>query len=228
LRTERNPLSNERPTAASHWLATVERTVAGLGYELVDVERAARGLLRVTIDRVPGDGVIGDGVIGDGVLAAPDDAPAADPAAEAAAGITLDDCERVTRQLQYVLEVEGVDYQRLEVSSPGLDRPLKREVDYRRFAGGAVELTLRLPFQGRKHWRGTLQPRDDGWRLELDDGQGQRALDFRFDEVREARLVPVVDFKGRKTNKGAGATGAARADDASPAMGAGVDGGLDR
>jgi ribosome maturation factor RimP len=105
-------------------------------------------------------------------------------------------------------------------------------------------VTLKLPFQGRKNWRGVLCPAGDGWRLELDAGQGaQQALDFRLDEVREARLVPVLDFKGRgstttgggkavapKTKKkGAGQTGARHDAAASPASDdAGVHGGLDR
>jgi ribosome maturation factor RimP len=154
----------------------VERTVTGLGYDLVDTERAARGLLRVTIDRVPGD--------------------------PAGAFITVEDCERVTRQLQQVLEVEGLDYERLEVSSPGLDRPLRKAADWVRFAGVAVDVTLREVFRGRKRWRGVLRALDDGrFRLEVTDpppgADGDQALDFALDEVREARLVPVVDFKGR-------------------------------
>jgi ribosome maturation factor RimP len=157
----------------------VARTVAGLGYELVDVERAPQGLLRVFID----------------LVAAP---------AGADAGVTVEDCERVTRQLQYVLEVEGCDYARLEVSSPGLDRPLRREADYTRFCGSVVELTLRQPLQGRRRWRGTLHPREGGWRLEFDDGGGPLALDFALDEVREARLVPVLDFKGRRRRAATG------------------------
>ncbi|HET9823242.1 MAG TPA: ribosome maturation factor RimP [Burkholderiaceae bacterium] len=161
------------------WQQAVERTVTGLGYELVDLERSGGGLLRVTIDRVPGQAyATGDS---DAVM--------------------VDDCEAVTRQLQYVLEVEGCDYARLEVSSPGLDRPLKREADYARFAGSPVELTLRLPLQGRKKFKGTLVARPGGWRLEMEPAaktEAPQALDFAFDEVREARLVPVVDFKGRK------------------------------
>lgn len=163
----------------------IERTVTGLGYDLVDVERLARGLLRVTIDRRPGHVY--------GAPGAPDDGEF----------ITVDDCERVTRQLQYALEVAGVAYERLEVSSPGLDRPLKTEEHYRRFAGQAVSLTLKQPFQGRKHWTGTLEPLGAGWRLVVSDGKTEQALDFAFDEVREARLVPVIDFKGRRKNKGA-------------------------
>jgi ribosome maturation factor RimP len=166
------------------WLSTVERTVTGLGYDLVDTERGARGLLRVFIDRVPGD-------------------PAGD-------FVTVDDCERVTRQLQHVLEVEGLDYERLEVSSPGLDRPLKKPADWLRFAGEQIDLTLREAFQGRKRWRGRLQALEgSGFRLELADAAGERALDFTLDEVREARLVPVVDFKGRRAAGGLAAAPAA-------------------
>jgi len=158
----------------ANWHSAVERTVTGLGYELVDVERSARGLLRVFIDRVAGD-----------------------PAGEF---ITVDDCEKVTRQLQHVLEVEGFAYERLEVSSPGLDRPLRKASDYERFAGQAIELTLKMPFQGRRKYQGVLgRPESgEGWRVVFDAGHGEQALDFSLDEVREARLVPVVDFKGRR------------------------------
>jgi ribosome maturation factor RimP len=111
----------------------------------------------------------------------------------------------VTRQLQYVLEVERCDYARLEVSSPGLDRPLKREADYARFAGAAIDLTLKLPLAGRKKFKGVLSAREGGgWRLAMEpSGKGapEQALDFVFDEVREARLVPVIDFKGRKARE---------------------------
>jgi ribosome maturation factor RimP len=188
----------------------IEVTVTGLGYELVEVERLARGLLRVTIDRIPGQVY--------GMPGAPD----------AGEFITVEDCERVTRQLQYALEVANLAYERLEVSSPGLDRPLRTEAHFKRFAGEAVAITLKLPFQGRKHWSGVLQPEGEGWRLLLapaapvkgakkkpapatDGAETDRALDFRFDEVREARLVPVVDFKGRRKNKEADSAAAADA-----------------
>jgi ribosome maturation factor RimP len=197
------------------WQAVVERTVNAMGYELVESERTAGGLLRVFIDRVAGD-----------------------PRGEF---IVVEDCEAVTRQLQHVLEVEGCSYQRLEVSSPGLDRPLKKPADFARFAGQPVNLTLKLPFKGRKKFRGTLLalPRDegDGWRLLLDPTESDRpkatsktsaearasavdefdrALDFQLDEVREARLVPVLDFKGRRflpaAPAGTGEPGAAGVD----------------
>ena len=64
-------------------------------------------------------------------------------------------------------------------------------------------MTLKLPFQNRKHWTGVLHPADDAgdaWRLEITENKNTLALDFRFDEVREMRLVPVVDFKGRRRN----------------------------
>jgi ribosome maturation factor RimP len=165
------------------WLSAVERTVTGLGYELVDTERASHGLLRVYIDRVQGD--------------------------PTGAFVTVEDCERVTRQLQHVLEVEHLAYARLEVSSPGLDRPLKRSSDYRRFAGEQVDVTLKLPFNGRRKYRGELALIDaegpdaagdgDRFRLIFEDGRnGEQALDFAIHEVREARLVPVLDFKGRR------------------------------
>ncbi len=226
-----------------NWTEAVERTVTALGYDLVETERSTGGLLRVYIDRLPGRDY--DTGVGEFV--------------------TVDDCEKVTRQLQHVLEVEGCAYERLEVSSPGLDRPLQREADYERFVGEQVALTLKLPFQGRKKFQGVLQRVDDVaqpalpvaaeaglelatvpqpplWRLVLDvepraakraggkvaakktgsrgsagvvgsglnallpgaehaaatDATPQQALDFAINEVREARLVPVVDFKGRR------------------------------
>lgn len=167
---------------------TIVDTVAGLGYELVDVERLPRGLLRVTIDRVPGR-VYSFG-------------PAAEP--QPGEFVTVEDCEAVTRQLQYALEVDGLAYARLEVSSPGLDRPLKTEADYARFAGQAVSLVLKAPFEGRKSWQGVLGKAQgdaaaDGWTLQFKNGKTEQVLGFTFPEVREARLVPVVNFKGRQS-----------------------------
>jgi ribosome maturation factor RimP len=166
------------------WQATVEKTVTGLGLELVECERSAGGLLRVYIDHLP---------------AAPD-APET--------FVTVDDCERVTRQLKYVFEVEAVDYARLEVSSPGLDRPLNTPDHYARFIGTEVDITLRMPFQGRKKYRGLLQAgeQEGGWRLVFGEAGQEQALDFQLDEVREARLVPVIDFKGRKAKPAAPST----------------------
>ncbi len=205
-------LPDEPPPARVGWREAIAGTVTGLGYELVDVERALRGLLRITIDRIP-----------------------ARAYATPSAFVLVDDCEQVTRQLQYVLEVEGLEYTRLEVSSPGLDRPLKSESDFERFAGQAVSVVLKAPFQGRKSWQGVLgrvEPADGaveadsaaGWNLVFKDGKAEQVLGFKFDEVREARLVPVVDFKGRKS-KAEGPDGDQADVAANPADTSGVDGG---
>ena len=173
------------------WSEAIAATVSGLGYELVDVERAQRGLLRVYIDRVAGRAYRGG-------VGTPDTSEF----------VTVDDCEQVTRQLQYALEVEGLEYARLEVSSPGLDRPLKREADYLRFTGQAISVTLKQPFKGRKGWQGVLTRAEDGaWSLVFKLGLAEQVLGFTLEEVREARLVPVVDFKGRKPKANAGGEG---------------------
>jgi ribosome maturation factor RimP len=177
------------------------QTVTGLGYELVEIERAAGGLLRITID-LPWN-----------------------PGQEQF--VNVEDCEKVTRQLQFALEVEAIEYARLEVSSPGIDRPLRNEQDFERFAGREVDITLKAPMgaaaQGqvnanRKKFRGTLEKADaGGWQIVWSDEPapkpGQKvskkrapaalqALGFTLDEVKEARLAPVVDFKGRKSPGG--------------------------
>jgi ribosome maturation factor RimP len=125
----------------------IERTVRGMGYELVDVELAGGGLLRVFIDV---------------------------DAQRAAGGtvIRMEDCERVSHQLSHVLTVENIDYSRLEVSSPGLDRPLKKASDFERFAGAEVSLKLRRALQGRRNFTGTLvseDPAEGRWGLDLPD-----------------------------------------------------------
>ena len=184
--------------------------MAGLGYDLVEVERSAGGLLRVTIDL-----------------------PWTAPTSEAVAAgvpepfVTVEDCEKVTRQLQFALEVDGADYKRLEVSSPGIDRPLRNEQDFERFVGSVIDLTLKAPMGAaaagqvsptRKKFRGTLErvvgaDGAQGWQIVWSDAPepkpGQKvskkrapaplhALGFVLDELRDARLAPIVDFKGRK------------------------------
>lgn len=182
------------------WQDAVEQTVTGLGYDLVELERSAGGLLRVTID-LPWEPGQPDG---------------------GEQFVTVEDCEKVTRQLQFLLEVETVDYKRLEVGSPGIDRPLRNERDFERFAGQVVDITLKAPIgatgssvaANRKKFRGTLEraPEGGGWQLVWSDEPvlkpGQKvgknrppapvhALGFVLDELREARLAPIVSFKGR-------------------------------
>jgi len=111
----------------------VQRTLAGMGYELVELERAGGGLLRVTLDVAAQDG-------------------AADPARH----IGIEDCERVSRQLTHLFAVEDVDYDRLEVSSPGMDRPLRGARDFLRFAGSMAKVQLCTAIDGRRRLRGRL------------------------------------------------------------------------
>jgi ribosome maturation factor RimP len=104
-------------------------------------------------------------------------------------GITVDDCARVSNHLSRALVVEGIDYERLEVSSPGLDRPLKRLEDYGRFAGRKASVRLRLPRDGRRRFEGMLAGVEEG--SVLLEVEGER-LRFAFAEIDRARLVPEV------------------------------------
>jgi ribosome maturation factor RimP len=142
----------------------LESTAGSLGYELVHHELAQGGrLLRVFIERTD----------------------AAEGGARAA--ITHADCERVTRQLQRVLEVEGIEYERLEVSSPGLDRALKKPADFQRFAGERAEVRLRVPLNGRRNFVGVVRGASaDELDLEVDGA----LMSFAFVNVDRARLVP--------------------------------------
>jgi ribosome maturation factor RimP len=115
------------------------------------------------------------------------------------AGIAIEDCEKVTRQLQHVLTVENIDYERLEVSSPGLDRPLKKLADFERFAGSEAVITLKKPLDGRKSYRGIVHaPEGETIGLEFEGKAGPAMLDFTLADIDRARLVPKVDFRSRK------------------------------
>ena len=133
----------------------LERTVTGLGYELVDTERIGRGVLRIYIDHVD--------------------------------GITVDDCAKVSNQLTRLFAVENIDYERLEVSSPGLDRPLRKPADFERYVGETARLKLRVPRAGKRNFVGVLHGVDAaGIRLDVDGDQ----MTFALDEIDKARLVP--------------------------------------
>ena len=104
-------------------------------------------------------------------------------------GITVEDCARVSNHLSRALPAEGIEYERLEVSSPGLDRPLKRVEDYVRFAGQKASVRLKLPRDGRRRFEGTLAGVEgDAIVLEV---EGER-VSFAFGDVDRARLVPDV------------------------------------
>ena len=137
----------------------VQPVVAGMGYELVDVQASNGGrLLRLFIDK-PG-------------------------------GVGLEDCAAVSRQLSRVFEVEGIDYERLEVSSPGLDRPLRKGSDFARFAGRRADVRMRTPdATGRRRFVGVLRGAEAG-RLQMElDG---RTVTLQLADLDRARLVPEI------------------------------------
>ncbi len=106
---------------------------------------------------------------------------------DAPKGITVDDCARVSNHLTRAFAAEGVEYERLEVSSPGLDRPLKRLEDYTRFAGQRASVRLKLPREGRRRFEGRVAGVDDGEVvLEVEGG----SIRIAFGDIDRARLVP--------------------------------------
>jgi len=158
-------MRNARGARMTDLAELIGQTVNGLGYELVDFETSPRArLLRVFIDR-----------------------PAAGGAPGIRSGVTVDDCATVSHQLTHLFLVENIDYDRLEVSSPGLDRPLKRPEDYVRFAGADVQVKLRIPEGVQRNFSGTILGCASG-RLRIGTSAGER--EFALDNVEKARLAP--------------------------------------
>ena len=104
-------------------------------------------------------------------------------------GITIEDCERVSRHLTRTFAVEGFEYERLEVSSPGLDRPLKRIEDFARFAGQEATIRLKLPVEGRRRLQGRLAGVEGGRVVVEIEGAKHEVA---FEDIDRARLVPDV------------------------------------
>ena len=146
-------------------LDLIEATVVGLGYELVEFETSPRArLLRVFIDR---------------------------PENAEKSGISVEDCAAVSSQLSRVFMVENVDYDRLEVSSPGLDRPLVKPADYRRFAGQEVQLKLRVPMGNQRNFSGVLEGLQEEGGVEMVCLRVNETLQqFALENIDRARLVP--------------------------------------
>ena len=137
-------------------------TVGGLEYELVDLEQSPRArLLRIFIDK-PGK----------------------------SGGVDVEDCTLVSNHVARVLAVEGVDYDRLEVSSPGLDRALTKAEDFSRFAGQEISLRLKVGIQGRRNFQGLLLGLQDG---EIAVQIAGEVLSVNFENIGKARLVPKFD-----------------------------------
>ena len=135
----------------------ISPVVAGMGYELVDLQAANGGRsLRLFIDK--------------------------------AGGIDVEDCAAVSRQLTRVLEVEGIDYERLEVSSPGLDRPLRKSGDFARFVGRKADVRMRTAdATGRRRFVGVLRGVESG---AVDVEVDGKTVRLALDDVDRARLVP--------------------------------------
>ena len=162
-----------------------EQAIQGLALdlELVDIERAPLGLLRITIDKE--------------------------------GGVTIEDCEQVSRLISRIFEVEEIDYNRLEVGSPGVDRPLRTVTDFKRFIGERVQLRFHTARDNHKVFTGILGAEPEEVSAELaaqadaelnpifslliEDKKNTQTLTFGYSEVEKAKLDPVLDFrKGKK------------------------------
>ena len=128
---------------------TIEQTLEAMGFELVEFERLPGALLRVTIDSSR------DG------------------------GVTVDDCEAVSNQLTALFMAEEVDYQRLEVTSPGVDRPLKKAKDWRRFCGCAAHVELFAPMHA-EGFPEAGRRKLDGKILAVEGDSGSETVSFEF------------------------------------------------
>jgi ribosome maturation factor RimP len=139
------------------WDEKIEQALAGMGYELVDFERAPRGMMRILMDSPH--------------------------------GISVEDCEKVSNHLTRWFEVEGFAYERLEISSPGLDRPIKKAADFERFAGEQVQIKMRLPVNGQRNFSGVLRGLLEG-KVQLETEAGTVVLELS--NLDKARLVPNI------------------------------------
>lgn len=138
----------------------IEKTVTQLEYELVDLEVSNRGKLLRLFIDKP-------------------------------EGITIDDCVLVSNQLGNVLAVENdIDYDRLEVSSPGLDRALKRDADFIKFTDSRANVKVRVPIEGRKNFLGILKGVEEGDLLIDVEGV---IFKIALTNIDKARLAP--EFK---------------------------------
>ena len=155
----------------------LERTLGGLGYELADFNVSNHGrMLRVFIDKLHEERAM--------------------TALNSAGNVSIADCEAATRQLQRVLEVEGIEYDRMEVSSPGLDRKLRKAADFIRYAGHEADVRLREPVDGRRRFVGVVREViDDHVEIEVNGTRMMLALA----NLDKARLVPRYGMPGRRT-----------------------------
>ncbi len=134
----------------------IQNTVEGLGFEFVEFERLPRGMMRVTIDST------------------------------AEGGVSINDCEMVSDQITHLFTVEGIEYDRLEVSSPGVERPLKRVADWRRFVGSPVHVELYEPLHA-EGFPEAGRRKFDGKILAVTGEDGSEMIEFSYEEIEVAR-----------------------------------------
>jgi ribosome maturation factor RimP len=175
-------------------IGLIEPLLNGLGYELIELEYAphrGNALLRIYIDRPQGSDGGADGDRREETTVTLNDADEVEDGGETLreSGIGIEDCERVSREVSALLDVEDPipSAYTLEVSSPGEDRVLRTRAHYERFAGSRVFVELKVPREGRKRYTGMLTSVNDaGIELEVD----RKPVAVRFDEIEVARLAP--------------------------------------
>jgi len=149
--------------------AILEKTIPGLGFELVDVEISPAKIVRVFIDKPE--------------------------------GVTIEDCENVSHHLSKLFLVEEIEYNRLEISSPGVERPLKKLEDFVRFSGQTVKIKLHELVNGQKVYQGKIMAVEgDTIKLSIEKGE---ILAIDFNNLARARLVYDfrADLKSHKKTK---------------------------
>ncbi len=175
-------------------LKAVESSITPLGYEVIDIELENKGLIRIFIDVLDGS-----------------------------REVNLEDCELITKQLVYLLPVEEINFERLEVSSPGVDRRLTKLHHFDRFVGSIVKLRFRDSIQGKKNFIGCLKKHklennmnidfksdcDDlhksnknfGDCFYIEDYINDRVhkIEFALEQIEQARLVEDVSVKGKNS-----------------------------
>jgi len=160
------------------WENVVSDIAVGMGYELIDLELDESGLVRIFID----------------ILSNTRD-------------VSVKDCELLTRQLLYQLPVENLAFERIEVSSPGIDRKLTKAAHFERFMGSRIKISLKESIDNIKNFEGILRKNEvggdgdvleTGYALELSDNKHNFTLSFSIRELSSARLVGESFSKGRK------------------------------
>ncbi|MGO9626901.1 MAG: ribosome maturation factor RimP [Steroidobacteraceae bacterium] len=162
----------------------LEPPIEALGFELVEIEFAQAGragTLRIYIDRLAGGR--------DDRAAGPDWAPGDEHGVPSQGGISVDDCATVSHAVSQILDAEDPikGHYTLEVSSPGLDRVLRKRAHFERFVGEGVFVELKLPIEGRRRFTGTLKSVvGEAIVVEVDG----RAHELPLDRIQKARLRP--------------------------------------